>query len=137
MFCHKQTGKAFMMFNKQLTEEKFNDLRNKIEIEFKKVRWTNGYDILQRLDEKEKTCLGEELELVNDGEDIESRKEAWKPVLEELKQLTKLNIWDNDTNEVVEKITGWDLNKEPIKTELYSKETIENAKRILKDVGEL
>jgi len=125
------------MFNKQLTEEKFNDLRNKIEIEFKKVRWTNGYDILQRLDEKEKTCLGEELELVNDGEDIESRKEAWKPVLEELKQLTKLNIWDNDTNEVVEKITGWDLNKEPIKTELYSKETIENAKRILKDVGEL
>ena len=63
----------------------------------------------------------------NDWED------EWKKVTpEQWKQLSEIPEFDK---EVVEGIIGFELNLN--KVELYSKETIENAKRILKDVGEL
>ena len=60
-------------------------------------------------------------------------KDEWKKITpEQWKQLSEIPEFDK---EVVEGIIGFELNLN--KVEPYSKETIENAKRILKDVGEL
>jgi len=113
LFCYRMEGGAYMMFNKQLSEEDYKKYRNQIDIDFGKVRWTNAQDILDRLDEKEDTCLGKELKKEND---INSLKGAWAPVRDQLDQLTKLEIWDNEAADIVEKITGYDLRKKDEET---------------------
>ena len=63
----------------------------------------------------------------------ESWSDEWKKVTrKQWIEISKIPEFDKG---VVEGITGIELDLD--KTELYSKETIENAKRILKDVGEL
>jgi hypothetical protein len=102
------------MFNKQLTEEKYNEMKSKIAIDFRKVSWTNHLTAKS----------GFELKTINS----DNPKEAWRPVREQLECLTKLEIWDDEANEVVLKITGWDLNKE-FKQDSATKQAIELLKK--------
>ena len=107
MFCYRQKGKSDMIFNKQLTENEYDDIIDKIKIDFKKVRWTNAQDILKKIDGEKNIYLTQGLRPENDEDSLQ---EAWKPVLDQLKKLTELEIWDDEANEVVRKITGYDLN---------------------------
>lgn len=106
MFCYEVKGGAYQIFNKQLSEDEYEKYREQINIDFEKVRWTNAQDILNRLDEKEDTCLGKELKKENGGYSL---KDAWAPVRDQLECLTELEIWDDEAAEIVEKITGYDL----------------------------
>ena len=64
-------------------------------------------------------------------------EEAWANFWRDTDEDNRQKILDlpNFDAEIFKEITGIDIDVK--KTELYSKETIENAKRILKDVGEL
>ena len=124
-FCKNIKGGAYMMFNKQLTEEDWDELRIKIDIDFKKVQWTNAREVI------EKELDGEELKEINDWD---TRKEAWRPVKDQLACLADLEIWDEKANVIVKFITGWDVNKEivgddevEIDGKKFSKKTIKNA----------
>lgn len=109
MFCHNKDGVAYMMFNKQLTPEKYDEISGKMNIPFKKVAWTNHAEVMEALEKDQETCHGEKLEKINN---YETRKEAWRPVLKELLTLRDLDIWDEGSNDVVEVITGWNLDEE-------------------------
>jgi hypothetical protein len=102
------------MFNKQLTEEKYDKMRSKIDIDFRKVSWTNHLTAKSGL----------ELKTIN----LDNQKEVWRPVKDQLECLTKLDIWDDEANEVVLKITGWDLNKE-FKQDSATQQAIELLKK--------
>jgi len=104
MFCKEKYGIVHMVFNKQLTEDEYNRLRDKIEIDFGKVAWTNHAQVLGN-----DNSTGEDLKLINDWS---NRKEAWRPVKDGLLKLADLEIWDDEANKIVALITGWDVNKE-------------------------
>lgn len=121
MFCHDKDGIAYMMFNKQLTPEKYEEIYKKISGSisgsintlFEKVAWTNHTEVMEALENDKSICHGKKLEVIHN---YKTRKGAWRPVREKLLTLRNLDIWDEEANKCVEIITGWNLDEEAKKT---------------------
>lgn len=111
MFCSNQKGVAYKIFNKQLTENQYHDIVNKINIDFSEVAWINHKEVMEAHKNNKGTCHGKNLKQIND---YDTRKEAWRPVKDQLIKLRELEIWDSEANKVVEEITGWNLDDEAV-----------------------
>jgi hypothetical protein len=130
MFCVDKKGIAYNIFNKQLTEKEYEDVLSCIKIDFRNVEWTNSKEIIKSLKDSKDECLGKQLTLLND---FENRKEAWRPVKEQLMCLTKLSIWDEEARQVVKEITGWDLQEDILDTKAEEAIKYLTEKGLLKD----